>query len=118
MFERANLFAHAFRGGEIGRSHTSNGRGQQALRAIEWSEITARLNAARDLRELVRSEARMALDTTAASFGDAAASYFQALDQSERVVNPNALEDGKPPCANNPNHNGNAAEGDRENVDD
>ena len=48
-------------------------RAGDALRAVEWSEITARLNAARDLRLLLRSESQGRIEAVAASFGDAAA---------------------------------------------
>lgn len=66
-----------------------------ALRAVEWSEITARLNAARDLRLLLRKESHAPIEAVAASFGDAAASYFALLDDSERDVNPDALGEPK-----------------------
>ena len=42
-----------------------------ALRAVEWSELTARLNAARDLRLLLRTESQAPIGAVAASFGDA-----------------------------------------------
>lgn len=64
---------------------------RSALRAFGWPELTARINAARDLRhELSRDSSLM---TT--SFMDAAAGYFASGTQSKRVVNPNALEAGK-----------------------
>ena len=66
-------------------------RAHEALRAVEWSEITARLNAARDLRLLMRTESQANIELVAASFGDAAASYFALLDDGERDVNPDAL---------------------------
>jgi hypothetical protein len=66
--------------------------GGKALRAIEWGELTARLNAARDLRQLMQRDLRHGIDGVATSFGDAAARYFQALEEDERLVNPNALE--------------------------
>ena len=62
-----------------------------ALRAIGWHELTARINAARDLRrELNRDSAMMT-----ASFSDAAAGYFANSAQSKRDVNPYALGPGK-----------------------
>lgn len=70
-------------------------RAGDALRAMEWSEITARLNAARDLRLLLRNESQAPIEMVAASFGDAAASYFALLEDSERGVNPDALEQSK-----------------------
>lgn len=72
-----------------------NRRTGEALRAVEWSEITARLNAARDLRLLLRLEAQAPIAPEAASFGDAAASYFALLDNCEWDVNPDALGQSK-----------------------
>jgi hypothetical protein len=70
-------------------------RSGDALRAVEWSEITARLNAARDLRLLMRSESQGRIEAVAASFGDAAASYFAMIDESEPVINHDALDCSK-----------------------
>lgn len=70
-------------------------RAGEALRALEWSELTARLNAARDLRLLLRTESHAPIEQTAASFGDAAASYFALLDDSELGVNLDALGQSK-----------------------
>ncbi|WP_296721154.1 hypothetical protein [Erythrobacter sp.] len=67
-------------------------RAGDALRAVEWSEITARLNAARDLRLLLRNESRGQSDVLGASFGDAAASYFAMIDDNQPGVNLDALE--------------------------
>jgi len=65
------------------------------LRAVDWSEITARLNAARDLRLLLRNEVQSLIEGSAASFGDAAASYFALLDDNEPDINLDALEQSK-----------------------
>jgi hypothetical protein len=70
-------------------------RAGDALRAVEWSEITARLKAARDLRLLLRDEAHAPIEAVAASFGDAAASYFALIDDGERNVNPDGLGQSK-----------------------
>ncbi len=70
-----------------------------ALRAVEWGELTARLNAARDLRLLLRTESQAPIESAAASFGDAAASYFALLDHDEPAVNRDALEHMKVPGA-------------------
>jgi hypothetical protein len=67
----------------------------EALRALEWGEITARLNAARDLRLLMRHEARAPIEAVAVSFGDAAASYFALLDHGQPDVNLDALGQSK-----------------------
>lgn len=70
-------------------------RAGEALRALEWGEITARLNAARDLRLLMRHEAGAPIEAVAASFGDAAASYFALLDHGQPDVNLDALGQSK-----------------------
>ncbi|MFN3863933.1 MAG: hypothetical protein ACK4RT_06595 [Erythrobacter sp.] len=67
-------------------------RAGDALRAVEWSEITARLNAARDLRLLLRSESQGRIEAVAASFGDAAASYFAMIEDHEPAINHDALD--------------------------
>lgn len=72
-------------------------RGGDALRALEWSELTARLNAARDLRNLLRSDSLAPIEAAAASFGDAAASYFALLDHDEPDFNLDALGQWKDP---------------------
>lgn len=64
--------------------------GGRALRVVGWSDLTARINAARDLRELLRQD----LVLGAASFTDAAAGYFVPDEEGKRAVNHNALE----PC--------------------
>jgi hypothetical protein len=115
MFEKANPFSvppppviggrrvedgtrarHAVSGaaGVRGESRPAR-RASDALRAVEWSEITARLKAARDLRLLMRHESQGRIEAVAASFGDAAASYFAMIEDDERVVNPDALEASK-----------------------
>lgn len=70
-------------------------RAGDALRAVEWGEITARLNAARDLRLLLRNESQAPIEAVAASFGDAAASYFALLDDGEPSVNHDSLGQSK-----------------------
>ncbi len=65
------------------------------MRAVDWSEITARLNAARDLRLLLRNEVQSLIEGSAASFGDAAASYFALLDDNEPDINLDALGQSK-----------------------
>jgi len=59
-----------------------------ALRAFGWHELTARINAARDLRHELAGDSTLIMS----SFADAAAGYFGAGEQSKRDVNPNALE--------------------------
>lgn len=97
--ERALLRATAQGGGAERFAPRQARRNGEALRAMEWSELTARLNAARDLRMLLRSENQAPIEAAAASFGDAAASYFALLDESEPDVNPDALGQSKYPGA-------------------
>lgn len=66
--------------------------GGGALRLIEWNELTARLNAARDLRLVLRRDSRGNIEGAGGSFADAAARYFRTRDEEERDVNPVALE--------------------------
>ena len=56
---------------------------------------TARLNAARDLRLLLRSESEGRIEAVAGSFGDAAASYFAMILDNEPDVNLEALDCSK-----------------------
>jgi len=101
MFEKAKPFnaPSGIRNGERSGQERSASRparrAGEALRALEWSELTARLNAARDLRLLLRTESHVPIEPLAASFGDAAASYFALLDDSEQGVNPDALGQSK-----------------------
>ena len=76
----------------VGSRDPKSGRGGNALRAIQWGELTARLNAARDLRRVLRRDAVGSIQSGACSFGDAAATYFGASKNDEHVVNPVALE--------------------------
>jgi hypothetical protein len=66
--------------------------GGGALRLIEWNELTARLNAARDLRLVLRRDSRGNIEAAGGSFADAAARYFRTREEEERDVNPVALE--------------------------
>jgi hypothetical protein len=97
MFEKAKSLQvpDGVRGGtsraEPGFAGAALRRAGDALRVVEWSELTARLNAARDLRLLLRTESQAPIEAVAASFGDAAASYFALLDHDEPAVNRDAL---------------------------
>lgn len=93
--ERARLRALAARDEDERFAGRSARRAGDAMRAVEWSELTARLNAARDLRLLLRSESQAPIDPVAASFGDAAASYFALLEDSEPEINLDALAQSK-----------------------
>lgn len=125
MFEKPKSFQAAYSalgGAPGGATGGANGvderfagrsvrRGGDALRAVEWSEITGRLNAARDLRLLLRTESAAPIEAVAASFGDAAASYFALLDDgecgSELGVNRDALGQSKALDAKNVQNNAN-----------
>lgn len=101
MFENAKLSPAAERPPANGRpdgqrfAPRAKRRAGDALRAVEWSELTARLNAARDLRLLMRTESHAPIEQALASFGDAAASYFALLDHDEPDVNPDTLGQSK-----------------------
>ncbi|MDJ0641181.1 MAG: hypothetical protein QNJ15_00050 [Erythrobacter sp.] len=102
----------------VGSRDPVPGQGGDALRAMEWSELTARLNAARDLRRVLRRDSRMNIDSSASSFGDAAATYFQSLGESERAVNPDALGGSKASCAMTVKPKGDAQKAMRETFND
>lgn len=72
-------------------------RAGDALRAMAWSELTARLNAARELRLLLRSQSQARIEPEAASFGDAAARCFALIEHHECAINPDALDCSKAP---------------------
>ncbi|MEL6486472.1 MAG: hypothetical protein AAFQ13_04915 [Pseudomonadota bacterium] len=119
MFEKNDSFIRALEGqksgderGDLRTDGVRDGvRGGDALRAIEWSELTARLSAARDLRRELREDAVLCAGSTGASFGDAAASFFKSLGNGERPVNPEHLEGCKASCGKPPEP-GEAAQGD------
>lgn len=70
-------------------------RGDTALKAIAWSDLTARLDAARDLRHALRQDARRNIGDAAASFSDAAAQYFRAIETDQHLINLAALDEDK-----------------------
>jgi hypothetical protein len=71
------------------------GAAGNALRALDWGELSARLGAARDLRFVLRQERGHTIEDSAASFSDAAAQYFRSLGDCERHVNLDDLEASK-----------------------
>lgn len=81
------------------------------LRAFDWAELTARLAAARDLRQV----AARRRDHAGASFDQLVAGGIAAQDNDKRAVNPNALARGKGRCGNTPEVVEEAINGDREN---
>jgi hypothetical protein len=66
-----------------------------ALRAVAWSELVAKLAAARDLRAVFAVSRRGSL----ASFAPQAARALALRDAGEQSINPDALEHGKGPRA-------------------
>lgn len=107
MFEESRSF-HALRAG----SPATEGRGQHAgqsrhagsvplrrvetaLKAIAWRDLTARLDAARELRDALRHEAQRNIADSGASFSDAAAQYFRTLEDGQPLINLAALEEPK-----------------------
>ena len=95
-----------------GDSPLGRERGGDALRAIDWRELTARLNAARELRRELREEAILCAGASGATFGDAAARFFNTLGDGERPVNPDALEACKASCGTSADAAGAATRGD------
>lgn len=103
MFEESRLFRNVPAQGHKGSAGDAPDplraaglrRGEVALKAIAWSDLTARLDAARDLRLALRHEARRSIEDTAASFSDAAAKYFRALADGEPPVNFGSLDHSK-----------------------
>lgn len=118
MFEKGKLIPHDFRGEGheseewVGSVDAPPARSREALRAIEWSELTARLGAARDLRQELRQDAVLIAGASGASFGDAAESYFKMLGNGERPVNPDGLEGCKASCDTPFDQSGDSALGD------
>ncbi|MEL6877571.1 MAG: hypothetical protein AAGL68_05665 [Pseudomonadota bacterium] len=124
MFENVPSFQGAFGAGTVRSVATDSTvaksgkvRAGDALRAMGWGELAARINAARDLRAVMRRDAASG-SMNVASFGDAAASYFAAITEGERPVNSIALEGRKASDVEIGTNNNDAAIGDRENKND
>jgi hypothetical protein len=98
-----------FEGNHISAGLVPGGEGK-ALRAFGWAELAARINAANDLREVLRR------DNTAfiASFSDAAAGFFADEGQGKPNVNPDALCDRKSSGIMDDDAEGDPTTGDRE----
>ena len=89
------------------------------LRQLEWSELTARLSAARDLRRVLHREARRKFASQSGGFADAAARFFRAKHNNEQGINLVALEQSKgSSCIPMDNTSGYAAEAMREKKND
>ena len=65
----------------------NTGSGNKALRSFGWPELTARINAARDLRQFLVADTLL----FAASFDDVAAGYFARGELGKPHVNHSAL---------------------------
>ena len=128
MLEKSQPFKDALRGVENGADlvvgsvdspvrhdggvGVATARAGDALRAIEWGELTARLNAARELRRELREEAMLCAGASGARFGDAAAGFFNSLNKDELGVNPKNLEGCKTSCCISSEQLKDAAKGD------
>lgn len=104
MFENPTPIPHAqtarfggqqARDADLTDSAIAGGESGAELRMFEWCELTARLNAARDLRHLLRRDADRSIGASAHDFADAAARYFRTRDEGQSNVNPVALEQFK-----------------------
>ena len=85
------------------------------LRPMDWSELTSRLSAARDLRRVLHREAGRKFAAQSGGFAEAAARYFRTKDNDEQGVNLVALEQGKGSSCMKPEQKlGHAAEAMRE----
>lgn len=118
MFERVTSIPKGFAQDQmpddllVGSRDPQPGRGGDALRAMEWCELTARLNAAHDLRRVLRKDTKRSIQSGAASFGDAAATYFQSLENDKQPVNPIVLDAPKGSHGNRSVPHNDAAKGD------
>ena len=124
MFEDVSPFLH----GDSAGKRLSTGenasvesvnirRGGGALRAIGWTELSARLNAARELREILREEASQNAFMVA-SFGDAASSYFSPAVADQPDINSVDLEHSKASSFISFGKDELAGKGEREKKDD
>lgn len=74
-----------------GESAARDANDEAQLRAIEWNELTARLEAARDLRRVLQGNG----SGHGSEFADAAARYLSGRDELVEDVNLVALEHSK-----------------------
>lgn len=99
MFEESRSFAaHLGASSQLAegaQSRVLSKRSDTALRAIEWSDLTARLEAARELRIELRLDTRRNIECAGASFSDAAAKFFRSLEVSAQTINRGDLEEAK-----------------------
>ena len=105
MYQARMMFDTRLTSGE-----SQNRPGGSALRAFGWQELTARINAARDLRAVLQRDCGL----MTASFGDAAAGYFSDAGQGKPDVNHSALGGRKASDGTEKIAESKAATGDRE----
>ncbi len=110
MFEKKPPFSDALESGSeqdrvrasdplVGSEEAAPARVGEALRSLDWGELSARLGAARDLRIVLQNEAQRNEASHNGGFAQAAERYFRAKDNGKRAVNPVALEQSKgSPC--------------------
>ncbi|MHA7820539.1 MAG: hypothetical protein ACX930_12910 [Erythrobacter sp.] len=79
---------------------------QGPLRNIEWAELTARLLAARDFRQVLRRDCERTIGDSAHDFADAAARYLRTKEEGQSNLNPVALEHRKGSPGSIPEHKG------------
>lgn len=91
MFEDNTKFDQAMPFVPVSNAGAAAQASGTALRAFGWPELTARINAARDLRRVLRRDSSYG----SASFHDAAAGYFNSVDNGKQSVNHGALEHSK-----------------------
>jgi len=94
------------------RRQDQNGATPDALNAIAWPELVARLAAQRDLRGVLLTRE----DNQGASFNPCAAALLAASTESKHDINRDALGDRKYPRARTVDAAGGAVEGDREKL--
>lgn len=92
MFEKTEplIPAHFDRNSAEDAAQDAGIRPAESLRQFEWNELTARLNAARDLRMVLRNDSDLSEENNA-GLADAATRYFRTKDDGKRAVNPVAL---------------------------
>ena len=104
MFEKTPPIPHLDGTARFGGNPGAHDVSEEAqLRPIDWNELTARLNAARDLRRVLQRD----VSSNGSEFADAAARFLNARDGQETDVNLVALEHakGSPGMISGPNAN-------------
>ena len=101
MFEKAPPIPHTridrFENAPVADSqgHSGETQGDTALRSFDWDELSARLSAARDLRDVLQSDNVRTIGDHAHDFADAAARFFRTKEERQSNVNPVALGQSK-----------------------